>query len=112
MTQISPEDLELFKKHFELYECYKKHAFIRNYSKEVYTDLIYLYTKYVNQKHQFSHWCSSCRAELVNYLYGWFTNETHTTWYKNDIPVEEEAPAMIEEPVIENKPIKRRRKTK
>lgn len=112
MTQISPEDLELFKKHFELYECYKKHAFIRNYSKEVYTDLIYLYTKYVNQKHQFSHWCSSCRAELVNYLYGWFTNETHTTWYKNDIPVEESAPAIIEEPVIENKPIKRRRKTK
>ena len=109
---MTPEDLELFKKHFELYECYKKHAFIRNYSKEVYTELIYLYTKYVNEKHQFSHWCSSCRAELVNYLYGWFTNETHTTWYKQDIPEEEVAPAIIEEPVIENKPIKRRRKTK
>ncbi len=26
---MTPEDLELFKKHFELYECYKKHAFIR-----------------------------------------------------------------------------------
>jgi hypothetical protein len=106
-----PEDLELFKKHFELYECYKKHAFIRNYSKEVYTDLIYLYTKYVNEKHQFSHWCSSCRAELVQYLYGWFTNETNTTWYKHDQIQEEEVPAIIEEPVIENKPIKRRRKT-
>jgi hypothetical protein len=108
---MTPEDLELFKKHFELYECYKKHAFIRNYSKEVYTDLIYLYTKYVNEKHQFSHWCSSCRAELVQYLYGWFTNETNTTWYKHDQIQEEEVPAIIEEPVIENKPIKRRRKT-
>lgn len=108
---MTPEDLELFKKHFELYECYKKHAFIRNYSKEVYTDLIYLYTKYVNEKHSFSHWCSSCRAELVNYLYGWFTNETHTTWYKEDKPVKEEVIPVIEEPVIENKPIKRRRKT-
>ena len=108
---MTPEDLELFKKHFELYECYKKHAFIRNYSKEVYTDLIYLYTKYVNQKHQFSHWCSSCRAELVNYLYGWFTNETHTTWYKHEEVQEDEVPFAVEEPVIENKPIKRRRKT-
>ena len=107
---MTPEDLELFKKHFHLFECYKKHAFIRNYSKEVYTDLIYLYTKYVNEKHQFSHWCSSCRAELVQYLYGWFTNETNTTWYKHDQIQEEEVPAIIEEPVIENKPIKRRRK--
>lgn len=109
---MTPEDLKLFKKHFELYECYKKHAFIRNYSKEVYTELIYLYTKYVNENHQFSHWCSSCRAELVNYLYGWFTNETNTTWYKHDDIQEEVVPDMIEEPVIENKPIKRRRKTK
>ena len=109
---MTPEDLELFKKHFHLYECYKKHAFIRNYSKEVYNELIYLYTKYINEKHQFSHWCSSCRAELVNYLYGWFTNETHTTWYKQDIPEAEEVPFVTEEPVIENKPIKRRRKTK
>lgn len=112
MISISPEDLELFKKHFELYECYKKHAFIRNYSKDVYTELIYLYTKYVNEKHQFSHWCSSCRAELVNYLYGWYVNEEHTTWYKEDVTPQEEVPAVIETPVIENKPIKRRRKTK
>jgi hypothetical protein len=112
MKQISPEDLELFKKHFHLYECYKKHAFIRNYSKEVYTDMIYLYTTYINEKHQFSHWCSSCRAELVNYLYAWFVNETHTTWYKENQPVVEEVPVVLAEPVIENLPIKRRRKTK
>jgi hypothetical protein len=48
----------------------------------------------------------------VQYLYGWFTNETHTTWYKHDEIQEEVVPDMIEEPVIENKPIKRRRKTK
>lgn len=109
---MTPEDLELFKKHFHLYECYKKHAFIRNYSKEVYTDLIYLYTKYVNEKHQFSHWCSSCRAELVNYLYAWYVNENHTTWYKEDHPEVEEVKTVLEEPVIQSKPIKRRRKTK
>ena len=109
---MTPEDQELFKKHFHLYECYKKHAFIRNYSKEVYTDLIYLYTKYVNEKHQFSHWCSSCRAELVNYLYGWYVNENHTTWYKEDQPEVQEVKTVLEEPVIKSKPIKRRRKTK
>lgn len=109
---MTPEDLDLFKKHFHLYECYKKHAFIRNYSKEVYTDLIYLYTKYVNEKHQFSHWCSSCRAELVNYLYAWYVNENHTTWYKEDHPEVEEVKTVLKEPVIQSKPIKRRRKTK
>lgn len=114
---MTPEDHELFKKHFELYECYKKHAFIRNYSKDVYADLIHLYTTYVNPKHNFSHWCSSCRAELVNYLYGWYTNEENTTWYRKQ--QEEEAAEALqaeqvafttEAPVIENKPIKRRRK--
>lgn len=113
MKQISPEDLELFKKHFHLYECYKKHAFIRNYSKEVYTDLIHLYLTYVNKTHQFSHWCSSCRVELVEYLYGWYVNEANTTWYKEEIPEPVAEVAFTqEEPVIENKPIKRRRKTK
>jgi hypothetical protein len=79
---MTPEDLELFKKHMPLYESYKKHAFIRNYSKEVYTEMIHLYTTYVSPKHNFSHWCSSCRMELVNYLYGWYTNEENTTWYR------------------------------
>ena len=88
---MTPEDHELFKKHMELYECYKKHAFIRNYDKEVYNDLIHLYTTYVNAKHTFSHWCSSCRMELVNYLYGWYTNEEHTTWYRE----QEEAAGLM-----------------
>ena len=114
---MTPEDLELFKKHFELYECYKKHAFIRNYSKDVYAELIHLYTTYVNPKHNFSHWCSSCRAELVNYLYGWYTNEENTTWYRQQkeesaevLETVEEVAFTTEAPVIENKPIKRRRK--
>ena len=79
---MTPEDHELFKKNMPLYESFKKHAFIRNYSKEVYAELLHLYTTYVNAKHNFSHWCSSCRMELVNYLYGWYTNEEHTTWYR------------------------------
>lgn len=112
---MTPEDQELFKKHFHLYECYKKHAFIRNYSKDVYAELIHLYTTYVNPKHTFSHWCSSCRAELVNYLYGWYTNEENTTWYrqqKEESAEVQEVAFTPEAPVIENKPVKRRRKTK
>jgi hypothetical protein len=93
---MTPEDLELFKKHMPLYESYKKHAFIRNYSKEVYTEMIHLYTTYVSPKHNFSHWCSSCRMELVNYLYGWYTNEENTTWYR--------------EPEVVAAPVKRTRK--
>jgi elongation factor P hydroxylase len=107
---MTPEDHELFKKHMPLYESYKKHAFIRNYSKEVYSELLHLYTTYVNAKHNFSHWCSSCRMELVNYLYGWYTNEEHTTWYRQQ---EEEAAALLAAQAIEPtpEPKKRTRKT-
>ena len=100
---MTPEDHELFKKHMELYECYKKHAFIRNYDKEVYNDLIHLYTTYVNAKHTFSHWCSSCRMELVNYLYGWYTNEEHTTWYREQ--------EVVTEPEAVPAPTTRKRRT-
>jgi len=108
---MRPEDLELFKKHMPLYECYKKHAFIRNYEKDVYTDLIHLYTTYVNPIHTFSHWCSSCRVELVNYLYGWFTNEENTTWYREQEEVELEVESEVE-PATESAPAKRGRKPK
>ena len=111
MTQ---EDYELFKKHMPLYESYKKHAFIRNYSKEVYSELLHLYVTYVSPKHNFSHWCSSCRMELVNYLYGWYTNEEHTTWYRQH---EEEAAALLAaqeegEPAPKTTTRKRRTSTK
>ena len=115
---MTPEDLELFKKHMPLYESYKKHAFIRNYSKEVYTEMIYLYTTYVNPKHNFSHWCSSCRMELVNYLYGWYTNEENTTWYRQQSEPAAELLEGVEvafaeiEKIIENIPTKRGRKPK
>lgn len=109
---MTDQDLELFKKHLPLYECYKKHEFIRNYSKEVYTELIYLYTTYVNEKHSFSHWCSSCRVDLVVQLYGWYMNEENTTWYKAEKEEAEEVPFTTQEQVIENKPVRRRRKTK
>jgi hypothetical protein len=51
----------------------------------------------------------------VNYLYGWYTNEENTTWYRKqqeEAAAEEvtEVPFTTEAPVIENKPIKRRRK--
>jgi len=117
------EDQEIFKKHMGLYECFKKHAFIRNYSKEVYNELIYLYTKYINPKHAFAHWCTSCRMELVNYLYGWYTNELQTTWYRDQLAAQamEDLNAALlpqlettqqEETTPEPAPIKRGRKPK
>jgi hypothetical protein len=46
----------------------------------------------------------------VNYLYGWYTNEENTTWYRKQQEEVTEVPFTTEAPVIENKPIKRRRK--
>lgn len=71
---INEQDKQIFEEHYHLYEMLVKHSFIRNYTKETYTDLINLYTKYVSDKHNFSHWCSSCRSELVNHLYQWYIN--------------------------------------
>ena len=68
-------DKEIFEKHKHLYECFKKHGFIKNYTKDVYTSLIGLYMKYVSKQHTFSHWCSSCRMELIEALYKWYSHE-------------------------------------
>jgi hypothetical protein len=44
-------------------------------------------------------------------LYSWYSNEANTTWYKEEIPEQVvEIPFTTEAPVIENLPIKRRRK--
>jgi putative IMPACT (imprinted ancient) family translation regulator len=71
---INEQDKKIFEEYYHLYEMLLKHSFIRNYTKETYSQLITLYTKYVSDKHNFSHWCSSCRTELVNHLYQWYIN--------------------------------------
>jgi hypothetical protein len=81
---ITEQDKELFEKNLHLYEMLIKHSFVRNYTKETYSELINLYTRYVSSTNNFSHWCSSCRTELVNHLYQWYVNnkipnETPTT---------------------------------
>jgi hypothetical protein len=44
-------------------------------------------------------------------LYSWYSNEANTTWYTEEIPEQVvEIPFTTEAPVIENLPIKRRRK--
>jgi hypothetical protein len=43
--------------------------------------------------------------ELVNYLYGWYTNEENTTWYRQQT----EAAAEV---LTEAAPVKRGRKSK
>lgn len=74
---INQSDEQLFKEHFHLYEMLIKHSFVRNYTKEVYLELLGLYSKYVNEQHNFSHWCSSCRSELVHHLYTWYVANTN-----------------------------------
>jgi len=100
---ITAEDILLFEKHLELYTCLKKHSYIRNYTKETYNELVGLYIKYVSPTHSFSHWCSSCRAELVHFLYSWYEANAPTNVYSEDVPVLEPTEAPI---------VKRTRKTK
>jgi hypothetical protein len=55
--------------------------------------------------------------ELVNYLYGWYTNEEHTTWYREQekallLAAQEVDSVFTEiEKIIESTPKKRTRKT-
>jgi hypothetical protein len=81
---INEIDKEIFERHYPLYEMWKKHQFVKNYEKDVYSNLITLYTKYVSDKHSFSHWCSSCRAELIHHLYNWYVSQNVA------LPVQEE----------------------
>lgn len=92
---ITAEDILIFEKHLDLYTCLKKHSYIRNYTKETYNELVALYIKYVSPTHSFSHWCSSCRAELVNFLYSWYEANAPTNVYAEDVPVLEPTEAPI-----------------
>jgi hypothetical protein len=55
--------------------------------------------------------------ELVNYLYGWYTNEENTTWYRKQeealLLAAQEVDAVFNEieKIIESTPKKRTRKT-
>jgi hypothetical protein len=52
---------------------------------------------------------------LVNYLYGWFTNEENTTWYREQEEVQLEVQLEVElevETATESAPAKRGRKPK
>ncbi len=105
MDIMKSQDKDLFEKYAEYYSSYIKHQFIRNYSKEVYSDLIHLYTSYVNSKHNFSHWCSSCRTELVMHLYNWY--------YSQEPQIEEPQAQIVietvEEPVLEKRKGRRKK---
>ena len=46
---INEIDKEIFERHYPLYEMWKKHQFVKNYEKDVYSNLITLYTKYVSE---------------------------------------------------------------
>lgn len=99
MGIMNIKDKELFETHKHLYESLVKHSFIRNYTKDVYNDLVHLYTTYVSPKNSFSHWCSSCRAELVQHLYNWYVH------YSDNNPVEEPVQEPVQQDVQVDVPI-------
>jgi hypothetical protein len=49
--------------------------------------------------------------ELVNYLYGWYTNEENTTWYREQEEVQVEVQLEVET-ATETAPAKKGRKPK
>lgn len=72
MGILEEQDRPIFIKYLELANNLKNHGFIKNYDKQVYNDLDYLYKKYINENNPHRHWCGSCRAELITYLYRWY----------------------------------------
>ncbi len=72
MGILEEQDRPIFIKHLELADNLKNHGFIKNYDKQVYNELDYLYKKYINENNPHRHWCGSCRAELITYLYRWY----------------------------------------
>lgn len=112
---INEQDEKIFQKHYELFECWQKHQFVRNYEKDVYSNLLHLYTSYINQKHSFSHWCSSCRAELVNAVYTWYISQGNSKEVVDvvievDVPLE--SAIETDELILEQPKKKRGKKTK
>jgi len=73
IIMITEADKIIFEKYKDYYISFERNKYIKNYTKEVYQDLLSLYAKYVSPKHQFSHWCSSCRTELIVSLYRWYS---------------------------------------
>jgi hypothetical protein len=112
---INQADIDIFEKHIELYQSLKKHDFIRNYTKEVYNELLCLYITYVSPTHTFSHWCSSCRSELVSQLYKWYEANHPTQWYAPEHETQVKEVPVVEQDSnkeIINLPPKKRRTKK
>ncbi len=90
---ITETDKAIFEKHISLYETATKSGFVKNFTQEIYRELLYLYMKYITPKHQFSHWCGDCRVLLVKQLYGWYIDTSiekiHTS-IESDITLPEE----------------------
>ena len=99
---ITEQDKEVFEKNYPLYESWVKHSFVRNYTKETYNEMLTLYSKYITDKQNFSHWCSSCRAELVHNLYKWYEENK----MKEIVTTTESATQTIMDSVMNNEPIK------
>lgn len=81
---ITDDDLQLLKDNYALYKTATKSGFVKNYSAESYKTLIYLYEKYINKDHSFTHWCGDCRFELVLRLYRWAEDQQNFILFQQE----------------------------
>jgi hypothetical protein len=127
MGIMKQEDLQVLERHFIKYYTFVKSQYITNFNKEVYNELIGIYTEYVSKKNNFSHWCSSCRVDLIVKLYTWYISSQPNgkEWEKAQIekiegkkvvtPIVEvikQEIVEIKQEVIEIKPIIKVKKTR
>lgn len=77
LLKITEQDRQLFEKYKPLNETIRTGGFVRNYTAEAYTHLIYLYSRYISPSHTFTHWCSDCRFQLVQQLYLWYEKQNY-----------------------------------
>lgn len=77
MTQEQKETLE---KYVGLYDMYEKYMYIKNYTQEAFDKLLAIYIEKISAKHTFTHWCGTCRTDLVLSVYRWYFANDGKEW--------------------------------
>lgn len=73
--KIEQQDLQIFERHFPLFDTIKRANFVRNYTRENYAEMLTLFEKYISKKHSFAFHCGECRFFLVKQLFNFYENE-------------------------------------
>lgn len=134
---MKQEHKDILEKYVGLYDMYDKYMYIRNYTQEAYDKLLQVYVDNISTKHTFSHWCSTCRTDLVLSVYRWYFANEGKEWnetrkleiptiegdiitgakldpvYVTNLPDERQVTQPIintSDPVVEEKPKRTRKK--